>query len=57
VKDLLSHMLDRNPEKRLAQFPDIKEHPWLREVDWRAILEKKGPNGPVRVDWEQSNFD
>ena len=43
AKDLLTQLLDRNPEKRLgAKGPsEIKAHPFFNSIDWRKLLQRK----------------
>lgn len=51
-------MLQRNPEKRLGWngIEEIKNHPWLADVDWRAIKEKslRSPYIPLSI---EENYD
>jgi serum/glucocorticoid-regulated kinase 2 len=64
VKDLLTGLFQKDPEKRLGSGPDggkaIRNHPWFASVDWEGLLRKevKGPFLPViRDDLDVSNFD
>jgi serum/glucocorticoid-regulated kinase 2 len=64
VKDLLTGLFQKDPEKRLGSGPDgakaIRNHPWFASVDWEGLLrrEVKGPFVPViRDDLDVSNFD
>ncbi|KAL8985935.1 MAG: hypothetical protein Q9177_004300 [Variospora cf. flavescens] len=43
AKDLLSQLLDRNPERRLgAKGPsEIKAHSFFNSIDWRKLLQRK----------------
>ncbi|KAI4282709.1 MAG: hypothetical protein L6R38_002756 [Xanthoria sp. 2 TBL-2021] len=43
AKDLLTQLLDRNPDKRLgAKGPsEIKAHPFFNSIDWRKLLQRK----------------
>ncbi len=45
LKDLLSKLFVKNPDKRLGGGPrgaeDIKEHPWFNMVNWQLLLEKR----------------
>lgn len=43
AKDLLTQLLDRNPERRLgAKGPsEIKAHPFFNSIDWRKLLQRK----------------
>ncbi len=47
-KNLIVSLLNRNPSKRLGAGPDgadeIKQHPFLRVLDWQKIKEKKVQN-------------
>ncbi|KAJ3221479.1 hypothetical protein HDU81_010626 [Chytriomyces hyalinus] len=44
----LKQLLDRNPFTRLGcrarQILDVREHPWLRDTDWRLVEQKKLPS-------------
>lgn len=43
AKDLLTKLLDRNPEKRLGSqgASEIKAHPFFHSIDWRKLLQRK----------------
>ncbi|KAI4213551.1 MAG: hypothetical protein LQ351_003775 [Letrouitia transgressa] len=43
VKDLLTQLLDRNPERRLGAkgASEIKAHPFFNSIDWRKLLQRK----------------
>ncbi|KAL8769723.1 MAG: hypothetical protein Q9209_004339 [Squamulea sp. 1 TL-2023] len=43
AKDLLTQLLDRNPDRRLgAKGPsEIKAHPFFNSIDWRKLLQRK----------------
>ncbi|KAI0006255.1 Pkinase-domain-containing protein [Xylariaceae sp. FL0662B] len=43
AKDLLSKLLNRNPEERLgaAGSAEIKAHPFFHLIDWRKLLQRK----------------
>jgi serum/glucocorticoid-regulated kinase 2 len=49
VKNLLSALLERNPQKRLGfnGAEEIKIHPFFKHVNWSA-LEKRQVKAPVR---------
>jgi len=51
-------LLQRNPEKRLGWngIDEIKHHPWLSDVDWKAIKEKtlRSPYIPLSI---EENYD
>ena len=64
IRDLLSKLLDRNPERRLGSSvrdcEDIKIHPWFKTMDWdklmrREIVPEFRPN--VAGEYDVSNFD
>lgn len=64
VKDLLSHLLEKNPENRWGEGLNgvcmIKEHSWFKDFDWESILKKqvKAPFVPVlKSDLDLSYFD
>lgn len=41
--DFVNKLLLRNPERRLgaAGIEEIKDHPWLADIDWDKLLQKK----------------
>mmetsp|Transcript_16822 Transcript_16822/g.18743 ORF Transcript_16822/g.18743 Transcript_16822/m.18743 type:complete len:137 (+) Transcript_16822:361-771(+) len=57
VADLLSGLLDRNPDKRLGNSnndaDDIKAHAFFEKIDW-DVLEKKGVTPPYKPCLENS---
>lgn len=59
VVSLMKQLLERNPQKRIGSkngVEDIKQHEWCKNIDWKAILEKKIiPVWKPRLD--KSNFD
>ncbi len=64
LKDLLSGLFNKDPEKRLGSGPDgaknIKKHPWFQGVNWEALLNKeiKAPFKPViKSEIDVSYFD
>ena len=38
--NLISNMLQKDPNKRYKSVAEIKKHPWLKDVDWDAMLSK-----------------
>ena len=40
--DFINQLLQRSPEKRLGHngIEDIKNHPWLADIDWKNIENK-----------------
>jgi serum/glucocorticoid-regulated kinase 2 len=41
--DLVKALLQRNPAIRLADAKVVKQHPFLRSVDWERLLAKEVP--------------
>ena len=43
AKDILTKLLDRDPEKRLGAngSAEIKAHPFFHAIDWRKLLQRK----------------
>eukprot|EP00026_Physarum_polycephalum_P010397 Phypoly_transcript_10560.p1 GENE.Phypoly_transcript_10560~~Phypoly_transcript_10560.p1 ORF type:complete len:426 (+),score=48.42 Phypoly_transcript_10560:41-1279(+) len=37
-KDLLSKLLEKDPDKRLTSFELLKSHPFFESMDWHALL-------------------
>lgn len=52
--------MQRNPNKRLGcnGFDELKEHPWLADVDWRLIKQKcfKPPFVPVTIEENYEDY-
>lgn len=47
AKDLISKLLNRDPEKRLGYksgFNEIKSHPFFKSIDFKSLLELKVRN-------------
>ncbi|CAG9328953.1 unnamed protein product [Blepharisma stoltei] len=47
AKDLLSKLLQVDPNKRLANFKEIKEHAFFKGIDWDAYM-RKSVNAPFK---------
>jgi len=43
ARSLLEQLLERDPEKRLADPNFIKRHPFFKAIDWEALFQKKIP--------------
>lgn len=41
--DLIVHLLQPDPAERLTSPSKIKQHPWFRDFDWRALNERRMP--------------
>ena len=43
AKDLLTKLLNRNPDERLGAngSAEIKAHPFFHAIDWRKLLQRK----------------
>lgn len=45
LKNLLVHLLTRNPQKRLGAGPldaeEVKSHPWFNDINWDDVINKK----------------
>lgn len=40
----MSKLLNKDPKQRLgfkSGLEEIKEHPWVKEVDWHSLEQKK----------------
>lgn len=51
--DFINKLLIRNPEQRLGAngIEEIKEHPWLADVDWDKMVQRKikSPFKPLSI--------
>lgn len=45
LKDILGKFLEKNPKKRLGYkgAEDVKKHPFFKDVDWEALLNREIP--------------
>lgn len=41
--DLVRKLLDRNPETRMQDPAQMKQHPWFRDIDFQALYDRKIP--------------
>jgi serine/threonine protein kinase len=48
LKDLLSSLLCKNPENRLADLSKVQNHPWFLGTNWSELRERKSD---LRVPW------
>ncbi|OMJ66235.1 hypothetical protein SteCoe_36995 [Stentor coeruleus] len=55
--DFVNHLLQRKPVSRLGLNgpEEIKQHPWLQDIDWKALYKKSQP-APF-IPNEDDNFD
>jgi len=56
---LMKQLLTKNPDNRLGSregIVELKRHPFFKNTDWSAILNKTQP-APIKVKIFQSNFD
>ena len=37
LQELLAHLLHPDPTRRINNFQEIKNSPWLKGVDWKII--------------------
>ena len=56
VKDLLSGMLEKNPNDRYQSISEIMEHPWFNDVDWSQVV-SKSMKPPLIPDINSCYFD
>ena len=59
IRSLISQLLIRCPQRRLGAqrgVEEIKEHPFLRDVDWQRVLNKE-ITPPIVPSLRESNFD
>ena len=57
AKNLIVHLLNRNPSKRLGAGAgganEIKAHPFFNDIDWNEILARRVPMPPPRHNYDQ----
>ena len=44
IKDLITKLLEKNPEKRIGSkqdADDIVNHPWYQGFDWQKLCDKE----------------
>ena len=59
IRSLISQLLIRCPQRRLGAqrgVEEIKEHPFLGDVDWQRVLNKE-LTPPIVPSLRESNFD
>lgn len=49
LKNLLTKLLIKDKQKRLNNFEEIKKHPWLKDIIWEKIIERK-LQSPIKID-------
>ena len=37
IRNLLAQLFEKDPEVRLANIANIKNHPWFATLDWEKI--------------------
>lgn len=60
LRNLLSLLFAKNPEVRLANIKNIKNHSWFGTIDWEKLIQKelKAPFIPkLDNDMDTQNFD
>jgi serum/glucocorticoid-regulated kinase 2 len=56
VIDLLQRLLAKDPKERVKDIEEVKQHPWLRDTNWKKYLRKEiAP--PFVPSMRESNFD
>ncbi|KAF4615098.1 hypothetical protein D9613_003134 [Agrocybe pediades] len=59
LRDLVTKLLDRDPERRLGRnVDDIKRHPWLSKVNWEGMYRREflPPYFPPDATNEESHY-
>lgn len=56
VIDLLIRLLAKDPANRIKDVEEIKQHPWLRDTNWKKYF-KKEIDPPFVPSMRESNFD
>lgn len=41
IRSLLPLLLEKNPEIRLSNIAEIKNHPWFGTIDWEKLIKKE----------------
>ncbi|KAL0210755.1 hypothetical protein P9112_009053 [Eukaryota sp. TZLM1-RC] len=60
AKDFITKLLQLDPKNRLGydSIDEIKQHPFLREINWDTVLTERGPFIPVLTEqFDTSYFD
>lgn len=58
VQDLITKLLERNPQNRLGanSIEEIKRHPWFNGVDWEHLQDAKPPFVPELTSDEDTSY-
>lgn len=56
IQDLISKMMIKDPKGRYQTLEEVKRHPWLVDINWNDILEKKIPP-PIIPNVRESHID
>ena len=55
AKDFMQRLLRKDPELRLSNFDEIKQHQWFDGFDWNALQEKTMPAPIVPSNKDDNN--
>ncbi|GBB94342.1 hypothetical protein RclHR1_23390001 [Rhizophagus clarus] len=55
AKDLITKLLNQDPEKR-PSLPEIKAHPFFKDIDWDHIRQQPAPFVPNPEDEQDTSY-
>jgi len=47
ARDLITKLLEKDPDKRLATAISVRRHPWFKEVNWGKLYNKQWRSPPI----------
>lgn len=56
IVNLIQTMLQKDPMKRFKSIAEIRKHPWLKDIDWEAMQNKRIPP-PIIPNVKESHID
>jgi serine/threonine protein kinase len=56
VKNLMSHLLEKDPDSRMQSISEVKKHSWLKDVNWDKLQAKAVPP-PILPTLYESHID
>lgn len=56
ISSLLTRLMQKDPSRRYQSLAEVKRHPWLQDVSWQALLERK-VKPPIIPNVRESHID